>query len=281
VPALRALGFDGLELAWPSRQIDLLQLSGSGRRELLHLFGAHGMRLTSLRADVGTAGFAPGADVDRTLDKIDQILNVAAGLATPVVCIDLGRLPPAQRVARPKPKITREMAGLLILPETTAATEPEPEPITTRVDPAMTNHWQQVLGHLGEISDRYGAMLALSSTLSSLAALSTALKQTSCPWFGVDFDTTAPLRDEWSIDETFDELGPLIRHVRARDAIKGEDRRTKPAIVGRGDVAWRDVFQLLDDAGYHGPVTIDPTDLADPRPAAVAGLKQLRAYLET
>ncbi len=280
-PRVRQAGFHGVQLDAGSRMLNLTELSSSGRRDVRRLLASVDLQLTSIRVDFAGAGLGPAADTDRALDRVDLILNAAAELACPVVCIDLGRLPPVQRVARPRPKVTAADAGLLILPEPTTPVEPEPEPVATKIDPALVSHWQQVMAQLGEIADRYGAMLAMGSTLSSYASLASLIKQVNCPWFGIDFDPSLLLRDEWSLGELFDDAGPLMRHVRARDAVKGDDRRTKPAIVGRGDVAWRDVLQTLDDADYTGTITLEPAELNDPHAGAIAGLKQLTAIVTT
>lgn len=282
VPDVRRAGFGGIQLDAGSAMLDLTALSSSGRREVRHLLSSHDLQLTSIRLDAGAKGLGPTADTDRVLDRIDAILNAATELACPVVCVDLGRLPPAQRVSKPKPKVTENMLGLLVLPGISLdlPAEPMPEgPVPTKVDPALITHWQQAMGQLGEIADRYGAMLALSGGLSSLASLSSLLKHVDCPWFGVDLDTAAILRDEWTLDEVFDELGVQVRHVRARDAVQGDDRRTKPATLGRGDVPWRDVLTRLDESGYQGALTIEPSELPDPRNSAIAGLKQLQAIM--
>ncbi|MGN6726023.1 MAG: sugar phosphate isomerase/epimerase family protein [Tepidisphaeraceae bacterium] len=277
----RALGFEGLCVDAITRSLDLTTLSATGFRDVRHVFSGQDQALVALRAETGPDGLGPGSDTDRVLDRADGVLRAAAALGVTTVCLDLGRLPPAPRVTKPKPAVTPQMAGLLILPEPVAAPEPIEEPVPTIVDPAVTSHWTQAMAHLGEIADRYGVMLALSSTLSSFAPLQQILEQVRCPWFGVDLDTAGLLKDRWSLDETFDAFGPLIRHVRARDAVKGEGQRTKPAIVGRGDLPWRSVLQMLDAAGYHAAVTIDPTELADPPAAAASGLKQLKAFLES
>ncbi|MBC7784962.1 MAG: sugar phosphate isomerase/epimerase [Burkholderiales bacterium] len=281
LPQARQAGFDGVQLDDASRSPHLASLSSSGRREVRNLLHTYNLQLTGIRVDLGADGLGPTVDVDQALDRIDRTFAAAAELACPLVCIDLGRLPPAQRIVKPKPKVTAQMLGVLILPDPIQATEPDPEPhAPTTINPAITSHWQQAMGQLGEIADRYGAMLALSSALSSFAALSSLLKQIDCPWFGVDLDCSGILRDEWSMDEIFDTLGQQVRHVRARDAVKGEDRRTKPAIIGRGDVRWRDLLSHLDSAGYHGAVTIDSGELSDSQSGAVAGLKQLKVFLE-
>lgn len=279
VPHVRQSGFSGVQLDATSRMIDLSDLSSSARREIRHLFSTHQLQLCSIRLEYGPSGLGPEADVDQCLDRTDVILNAASELGANVVCIDLGRLPPVQKTVSPRPRITPDMAGLIIVPEIST---PAPEPaVPTRVDPSLLSHWQAAMGQLGEMADRYGMMLGLSSALGSFASLSGLLKQVDCPWFGVDFDPSQLLKDSWSLDEVFDALGPLIRHVRARDAVQGEDRRTKPSAIGRGDVKWRQILSALDQAGYAGAITVDPSELPDPRSSAVVGLKQLQAILQS
>ncbi|HEX3896289.1 MAG TPA: hypothetical protein VHW73_08770, partial [Rudaea sp.] len=72
-------------------------------------------------------------------------------------------------------------------------------------------------------------------------------------------------------------LGSLIQHIRARDATLGSDRRTQPALVGTGAVNWSELFSDLDGASYHGWFTLDPTELPNRTPAAINGLKYLKA----
>lgn len=274
----RSAGFEGLAIDAITRSLDLTALSTTGYRELRHVFSAQNQRPVTLRAETGPDGLGPKADVDRVLDRADGVLRAAAALGIGTVCLDLGRLPPAPKPVKKKADVTPAMAGFLILPDPVAA-EPEPEPAAVKVDPAVIAHWQRALAALGEIADRYGVMLALSGSLSPLASLATRLREVACLWFGVDFDTSSLLRDDWSADELFDAVGPLIRHVRARDAVAGEGGRSKPAVIGRGDVQWRTTLELLDAAGYHAAMTIDSTDLPDPAAAAVAGLKQLKAVM--
>ena len=75
------------------------------------------------------------------------------------------------------------------------------------------------------------------------------------------------LADEWNLDEIFSRVGSLIRHVRARDAILGGDRRTKPAAIGQGSVDWTGLISRLDHAGFRQWMTIVPMEC----PIALAG----------
>ena len=90
------------------------------------------------------------------------------------------------------------------------------------------------------------------------------------------FDPVAILRDVWPMDEIFSRIGGLIRHVRGRDAVRGADRRTRPASIGRGSVNWGEFLAKLDEAGYQSWLTIDSLELENRAAAAQAGLEFLK-----
>jgi sugar phosphate isomerase/epimerase len=162
---------------------------------------------------------------------------------------------------------------LIIIP---APAAPAPAAATPPPDPNFVSLVNSVLADLGARADRYSVTLAFSSSLASFAALHEALTAARCPWFGVDLDPVAILRDEWPRDEIFSRLGPLVRHVRARDAAVGPDKRTKPMVISRGDTKWSELLGALDEAGYRGFLTLDPMEFPDRVGAAVTGAKYLR-----
>lgn len=277
----RQLGFSGLQFSGGSPALKLTDLSASGRREFRHLLSAQDIQLVGLSADLGGKGLGPGADVDRLLAQLDRLLEAAKGMLAPLVCVDVGPLPAPPRQERPKPKVTPEMAGLLILPTSSALSAiPAPEStnlheIPTAVDPTFVSQVDAAMMDLGQRADRYGVTVAFRSDLASFAALERALRSADCPWFGIDLDPVALLRDGSDGDEFFSHFGPLVRHVRGRDASAGPDRRTKPAAIGRGDTDWPQLLAKLDDAGYHGWITVDPFELPDRTVAAAAGRERI------
>ena len=276
----RDAGFRGLLFdAWSS-SLTIPDLSASGRREFRQLLSSQDQQLVGLRWDAGARGLGPGADVDQALARLDRVMEAAAGLNAPLVCVDVGSLPEPPRQPKPKPAVTRQQAGLILLPTAadaakTAASTTASEPSAPPPDPSFVSQVDAALTEIGRRADRYGVTLAFRSELSSLAALDRALRQSGCPWFGVDLDPVSVLRDEWNLDEAFSHLGALVRHVRARDAVRGADRRTRPAAVGKGGVNWEQLLSNLDGAGYAGWVTVDPLELPDRHAAAIAARKRL------
>lgn len=270
----RQAGFEGLVFDAYSPSLNLPELSASGRREFRQMLASERQPLVAVQCDVGARGFGPGADVERALARLSRAMEAARELGAGCVCVDLGPLPPAPVRDRPKPTVTPEQAGLIILPTSEprpAAPEPEPPP----PDPALVAQVSGAMVELCTRADRYRTTVALGASLASFASLHDVLAGVACPWFGVDLDPVAVLRDAWDSDAVFSTLGSLIRHVRARDAVLGADRRTRPAVVGRGAVDWKRFVASLEEAGYHGPITIDPTDLPDRTAAALAAREYL------
>lgn len=276
----RQSGFGGLQFESFSSRLNLPDLSGSGRREFRHLLSAQSQQLVGLRGDVGPKGFGPGADVDRLLSRLQRAMEAAAALQAPLLCLDGGPLPPAPPAVKPRPRITADQAGLILLPTLTAIPAPDTtslEHVPAAVDPTFAAQVGAALADLGQRADRLSVTIAFRSDLASFAAMEQALRQANCPWFGIDLDPPAVLRDDWSLDEVFSRLGPLIRHVRGRDAVAGPDRwHTRPTVIGQGSTNWEELLSNLDSAGYQGWITLDPLELPDRAAAGVAGLKYLK-----
>ena len=274
--AARGLGFAGLQLPLVFGSVDLTQLSGTGLRDVRQLLAAHEQQLVAISADLGPKGFGPGADIDRLLKRLADAMQAARGLTAGLLTVDLGSLPQPERAVKPSPKVDPGLAGLILLPTASelAAVEKREAPPTT-TDSGFFSQVDAAMMELGRMADRTGVTLALRCDLSSYAALERALKEASCPWFGIDLDPVALLRDEWEPDEVFSRLGELVRHVRVRDAVGESGGRTRPTIVGQGDTSWPELLARLEAAGYHGAMTVDPTELPERGRAAMAAFELL------
>src|SRR5438045_8586855 len=269
------LGFTGLLFDAYSSALALPGLSSTGRREFRHVLRSHDLELVGLQGGLGANGFGPGADLDRVIDRLDRAMEAAAGLAAPMLALDVGPLAELPRSDSPKAAVTPEQAGLLILPTPVPAPK-APAPVVAPIDQALLDSVGGALTEIGVRADRYNVTVAFRSSLASFAALENAILGARCPWFGVDLDPVALLRDDWDADQVFSQLGSLIRHVRGCDAVRGADRRTKPAVIGEGSVEWHALLARLDASGYHGWITIDPVELTDRVEAARRGLAVLR-----
>ncbi len=271
----RTLGVQGVLFDAYTPSLSLPELSQTGRREFQQILRSHDRQIVGLRVDLGQHGLSQKSDVDQQLSRIEKAMDTAKGLAAPLVCVELGPLPSPLKIAIEKPKVTPDMAGLILLPTWDDAPAAEPEAAQSPADLAFISHLDPVMFELGRRADRYGVMLAFRSELASIAAVERTIAAASCPWFGLDLDPVALLRDAADLDKTFDRVGPYIRHVRARDAVLGAGHRTRPAIIGQGSVDWPHLLANLDAAGYHGWITIDPVELPDRVAATTAAVGYL------
>ena len=274
------MGVSGLQFEGVSSAMDLTQLSGSGRREFRHVVSSQDQAIASLRGDAGTRVVHRRRCRPGHRGRISKLMEAAAGLGSPLVCIDLGPLPTAPKVAPRKPRVDPAIAGLIILPESALSPPPAPEVVAPPADPAFVSQVNAALDELGRSADRFSCIVAFRSELASLASLKQAVASVNCPWFGIDLDPVALTRDEWDLDQTFSELGPYVRHVRGRDAIIGAEHRTKPAAIGAGNVQWEQLLGNLHESNYRGWITLDPLELNDRAAGAETGLKFLRKLME-
>lgn len=278
--AVRARNLDigGLLFRATSSAIDLTGMSVSGLREFRHVGASQRRSLIGLRCEASNKGLAFDAAVDRDIRRIARAMETAAGLQSPMICLDLGPLPnpPPGEVAA-TPAVSSAMAGLILLPDPTPVSS-TPPPLAQRIpaDDAAEAQLDGVLAELGRSADRFGVTVAMRSDLSTMQALERAIIRSGCPWFGVELDPVNVIRDDTDMDKTFSRLGSLVRHVRARDANLGAGNRTAATPLGQGRVNWPEFLAKLDDAGYAGWITIDPVDLPDRMQAVNAALSVLR-----
>ncbi len=274
--AARQAGFDGLAFGIISPLIDLTQLSATGQRDFRHLLASENQQLSGIFIKVGAKGLLPGSDVDQALDQLDEAFRVARALGGVQVCVDLGPLPPVDQPASVRPKITDAMMGMLILPKT-SENPTEAVPAARKANPASVDQVSRAMGSIAERVNRHGVFVAFQSELSGFASLLSAVSAPGCPWFGVQLDPVAVLKDDWTLDEVLSRAGVMVSHLRARDALSGNDRRTQPMPIGEGSTDWPALLAGLDACGFQGWATIDPLDLPDRAGGARTGLASLRS----
>lgn len=273
-PVAQRWGFYGLQLELRLGNLDLVELSATGQREVKSTIARYELELASVRVALAHAGLGQG-DAGKVLWMMERAMEAAAGVGARMICLDVGRLPAVKLESRSRP-VTPQQAGVILIPEPKDIVEAVEE----TVDASELARWGAVdagLREIGAMAERYSMVIALSSELSSFASLQRAIIQAACPWFGVDLDPVSVLRDRWDLEQVLDVVGGLVRHVRGRDAITGSDKRTQPAAMGKGSTDWKEVLALLSQGGYGGWITVDTMDLQDRAGEAVRARKMLES----
>ncbi len=253
----------------------LPDLSQSGRREFRHVFASHNQQITSLRIDCGKSAFRQRPISISRCGGSNWVCSRRLVCLALCCALILGCCPSRRSLPSPKPRIDALASGLIIIP---TSTTPEIQPQATPADAPFESSVDAALLELGRLADRYSVTVAFSTQLASFAAMDRALRKAGCPWFGIDLDPVSILRDRWEIADIFSVFGPFVRQVRGRDAVVGHDKRTQPAIVGKGNTHWRELLSLLDEAAYQGWIVVDPSDLPDRASGATAAHKHLETF---
>lgn len=272
-PMARAMGYRGVQLDAIASSLDLSELSSSGARELRHLVTREELSLASMWLQLPPESLMVQSRLDRTLWELDRAMRAAATLGAEGLCVGLGRLPAVRAAKAGRREISPQQAGLILIPEPTPPQQDDAQ--DQAEDDGAWNALEQVVREIAHSADRYGVMLAFESELSSLASLQRLLELSSCPWFGWNLDPVSVLRDAWDLEKALDVLGHCLRHVRGRDAVRGNAGRTQPAAIGAGGTDWRQLLGLLDAGAFHGWITVDSIDLPDRSGQARAAAERL------
>lgn len=257
LPVAKRLGYRGVQLDMVIGELSLQQLDGSGRREVRHLASSHDLEIESVRAEVPPGALSTPTDHDRLLWLVRQALEVASGIGTHCLCVDIGRLPRVRQEKQATAPVRDP--GLIIIPSPRDQ-EIGHEPAIEPAELALWDGVDAVMREIGALADRIGMVVAFSAELSTFASLERMLR-VQCPWFGVDLDPVSVLREKDDVEPVLDLVGPLVRHVRARDAVRGSGGRTQAAEIGRGSTNWAEFISLLDSGSFGGWFTVDTVDL--------------------
>src|SRR5262249_30896312 len=149
----------------------LPDLSATGRREFRHVLAGQQRELVAVHVDCGPRGLGPGADVDRGINGVDRAVGGARGVGAAGVAVEGGPRTESARDAKPKPKVTQEMAGLILIPSLESKSTEEPVLPAVKADPIVAAQVDSAMAELGRRADRYGVAVAFHSDLSSYAAL--------------------------------------------------------------------------------------------------------------
>jgi sugar phosphate isomerase/epimerase len=153
--------------------------------------------------------------------------------------------------------------------------------VPAEADNEAWNLLVEVLGDLGRFSAHTGATLIARTGTEDGPTLARLLAALDDGAIGVDFDPAGLIENGFSVEEAARALGPHVRHVRARDAVRDRSQgRGVEVQLGRGSVDFLALFGALEDYAFRGDVTIERNTADDPQTEiaeAVAYLQQLAA----
>ena len=229
------------------------ELSQSGRREVRALFARDGMTAVALRADAPGRGLTAEADADALLARLGTAMALARDCGFTLVACDLGRLPRSAAAPPPRRPVDPSGAGLILIPEL-SPTPAEPTQPLTDAERQHAAFARDVLREAGTLADRSGVAIAFSASLAGHDDLLSLLRAVDAPLLARELDPPASLPA--SAADLVAQM-PAVLHVRGRDAQRGTSGHTRAAAIGAGDVDWQALVEALQDADYHGFISLE------------------------
>ncbi|MCH2610911.1 MAG: sugar phosphate isomerase/epimerase [Pirellulales bacterium] len=140
--------------------------------------------------------------------------------------------------------------------------------------------WQTLvesLNDLGRFGDTAGSSLCARTTSDDGKLMRALLETMPEGTAGIDFDPGRLMMNGKSPSETIDSLGPFVRHVRIKDAMrdiaKGQGLETT---FGEGAVDFDQIFGVLEKEHYNGYFTVDREEIEMPVPEIKRTIEALK-----
>lgn len=239
----RRMGFRAIDASALRGPLSPEELSRTGRRHLLKHLADLGLRLGSLRGPVGAGGYADPATGERRLERMRQIIALAAEIGTPVVSTTLGLA-----------------AGV-------------------REDDAATRI-REALALLADDADRAGVYVAVETGGVRTSRLAEWVASINCPKLAIGCDTGALIMRGEDPGNVSRPCAGRIRLVRARDARAGTETEPGEEVTpGTGQLDAPRLLADLDECGFGGDLVLTRTGGSSPTDDLLRMKQQFEKYL--
>ena len=232
-----SLGVQGVHLDTKD-EVHPRDLSESGRRQFLHYLEELSLKVASLKFP-SRRGYANQEQLEARIDATKQAMNLAWALKGKLLTVRIGKIP-------------------------AEADAPERIMLT------------EVINELARYGNQVGVTLAITPSGDTPGLLRQFLDQITLGPIGVNFDPAAFIISRQDPLQAFRTLHEKVLHVMVRDAVRDGDDGGYEVPVGRGEVDWDEFLALLDEASYHGWLTIDRSSSEDPAADATRAIQFLK-----
>jgi sugar phosphate isomerase/epimerase len=148
-----------------------------------------------------------------------------------------------------------------------------------RNQPADNGLLVEVLTDLAHFGNRAGAFLAVETGEQPVAELAQLFEQLPEGIIGVDLNPGNLAANGHSSLEAIESLGPRILHVHATDGVCDPGKRRGERVeLGSGVADFPALLGALEEVGYQGYYTIQPTAGGDARAEAARAIEFLRKF---
>lgn len=211
------IGADGVQLYNIGKELDPANLTKSGREDVKRFISSFGLEISAVCGDEGL-GFAHPENVERSIERAKQFLDLAVDLGPGIVTTHIGTIPD------------------------------DPEHIAWR-----TMH--AALEDVGAYADKIGGCLATETGPEEPMLMVKFFKTLNNNAVKVNYDPANLLMRGFDAVRGVFELRDYIAHTHAKDGKGGERGSETP--LGDGDIDWPAYLAAMQAIGYKGYYAIE------------------------
>ena len=221
------LGLRGFQVSGAQGDLAFDQLTRTGRRDFLNEVRHHGLEISALLANVGSA-YGDPAVADELVEKTCRVVDLSVDLGVAVLTNHIGVIP-----EDPSSPTWRTMA--------------------------------ESLRAVAEYAARYGGCLAAETGPESPELMRKFLEDVNCDGLGINYDPANLVMKGFDPIAGVRELGRYVVHTHAKDAVQeAPEGQRREVPLGKGEVPWREYLAVLAESGYQGYFTIERETGEDP-----------------
>jgi sugar phosphate isomerase/epimerase len=219
-------------------EIKPAEISDTGRKQLRHRLDEFRLGLASLSFPTHSALYEPKR-LDSRIDAAKAAMQLAYQLNSRVVTLPAGRIP--------------------------QDTESDEYSVL-----------KNVLNDLARYGNYIGVEPAICCAHDSAETIACLLSTVTAGPIGLNFDPAVFVLAGHDPAAAFRTLYQSVTHVQVRDAVRDVGGTGVEVAVGRGEVAWDEMLALINEADYHGWLTVDRTAGDDPAGDAARAVRYLQ-----
>ena len=218
------------------------ELSQTGLRSIRKMLADNNLRVCAVSFRT-RRGYDVADGLERRISATKQAMTMAYRLGAPVVVNQVGRIPSQSS-----------------------------EPAWQRLLEALTD--------IGRFGQHEGALLAAETGTESGPDMAQLLSAVPLGTVAVNFDPANLIVNDFSPHEALAAIGPYIRHVHAKDAVRDlAQGRGVQVPLGRGSADLPALLGALEEYDYHGYFTIEREGSDDPVVEIAHAMRYLREVL--
>ncbi|MCM8759512.1 MAG: sugar phosphate isomerase/epimerase [Candidatus Omnitrophica bacterium] len=138
------------------------------------------------------------------------------------------------------------------------------------------------LGIVGEYAEKNRIFLCLETHdfFSRADTVAQVVKIVDNPYVKINWDIMHPFTKGMTIKEAFDHVKNFVEHCHVHDGVYDAERNVKLALMGNGEIPYKEAIMLLEEIGYQGYLSGEYIQAWEPDIVLPHDIRVLKSYLQ-